>query len=721
MAGCADPIASRARLAHRARRGLLVATVGCGVLGLQSLPTAAAAKDRPAASPTPSVETTASERRAERAAAKAEAPAPAPAPAAAPAPVEAPPPSSAHGRRGQPGAHVPPSPPAPPLPGTGAGPASHGADHPISAAHARRREERRAQATGSPSVASAPEAGESTSAANATELARGQKKAKKEKEKEKEKEKTKAKEKENRKEKGKKTTVPPAEEAGNEAGEESSRGATIGGKGTLGLAEPAQPTAVAASVSAPVAAAPTPAGGTGTASISSLAATVEAQPGSGGLAARSARAAHGAGKKSRQGTLASTATASATPLVALSPAAASTAARRGHAVAKHARKAASQPAIVKTITRIVGVVPTPIRILILALVALALALGVRSLFNGVRTRRLVRQRGELLEDVGALQAALLPVPPQRLGPVGTSVAYRPADGPGAGGDFYDVFALEDGRIAVIVGDVSGHGREALPHTALVRFTVRAYLEAGLTPAKALQTAGNVLERQLAGSFATVVAAIYHPRERTLTFASAGHPPPVVLGAMTTADAAQAITPVTSCSAPPVGAGIRTGTRETVVSVPGPARLCFHTDGVTEARIAGELFGAERLAKLVADLGSEDDASTLLDRVAEQSDARPDDMAACVLRVQDGAGAPSIVFEQLELDGDAAANPRAERFLRDCGVAPTEAELLMRSARARLEHADTVLLELRLGGGEPVVTLHDENAVHPVALAAASAS
>jgi hypothetical protein len=364
--------------------------------------------------------------------------------------------------------------------------------------------------------------------------------------------------------------------------------------------------------------------------------------------------------------------------------------------------------------------------LILALVALALALGARSLLSGVRTRRLVRQRGELLEDVGALQAALLPVPPQRLGPVGTSVAYRPADGPGAGGDFYDVFALEDGRLAVIVGDVSGHGREALPHTALVRFTVRAYLEAGMAPGKALQTAGSVLERQLAGSFATVVVAIYHPRERTLTYASAGHPPPVVLGEERAADGAhtdgaQAISPVTSCSAPPIGTGTRTGTRETVVSVPGAARLCFHTDGVTEARIAGELFGSERLTEELAKLGPQDDALALLDRVAARSDARPDDMAACLLRVQDGAGAPAIVFEQLELDGEAAANPRVERFLLDCGVPPAQAVQLLQRARARLEHADTVLLELRLGDGEPVVSLHDDNVIHPIALAAASAS
>jgi hypothetical protein len=359
-------------------------------------------------------------------------------------------------------------------------------------------------------------------------------------------------------------------------------------------------------------------------------------------------------------------------------------------------------------------------ILIGALILLALMLGVRSLFSGVRTRRLVRQRGQLLEDVGVLQAALLPVPPARLGPVGTSVAYRPADGPGAGGDFYDVFALEDGRLAVIVGDVSGYGREALPHTALLRFTVRAYLEAGLAPDKALQTAGNVLERQLAGSFATVVAAIYHPRERTLTYASAGHPPPVVLGEQQSPGSSAAIAPVTSCSAPPIGAGMRTGTRQTVVSIPGPARLCFHTDGVTEARIGGELFGAERLAELLAGLGADADAAALLDRVAERSDARPDDMAACLLRVQDGAGAPSIVLEQLELDREGAANPRAERFLLDCGVPQAEAKLLIRDARARLEHADSVLFELRLGDGPPLVSLHDDNVIHPPALLAASA-
>jgi serine phosphatase RsbU (regulator of sigma subunit) len=425
---------------------------------------------------------------------------------------------------------------------------------------------------------------------------------------------------------------------------------------------------------------------------------------------------------------ATTTTQSAAPVaVAASPLLVpTTAAGKGssdpqRAVVNKTHTPSGQPAIVKTLTKIVGVVPTPVRILIAALVALALAMALRSRLATRRTRKLERQRGQLLEDVGLLQAALLPVPPARLGPVATSVAYRPADGPGAGGDFYDVFALEDGQLAVIVGDVSGHGREALPHTALLRFTVRAYLEAGLSPRKALQTAGTVLERQLGDSFVTVLAATYHPRERTLTYASAGHPPPVVLGAPDTLGGARPIQPVIASSAPPIGAGIRTGTRQTVVSVPGPAQLCFHTDGVTEARVGTDLFGEERLAAALAALGHDASAASLLDSVAEQTDARPDDMAACLLRVEDGVGTPEILREELELDRDAAASPRTERFLLACGVRRAELPGVVRAVREHAERHGTVLLEMRFRGGKPLVSLRHDNVIHTAALAAASAS
>jgi serine phosphatase RsbU (regulator of sigma subunit) len=390
----------------------------------------------------------------------------------------------------------------------------------------------------------------------------------------------------------------------------------------------------------------------------------------------------------------------------VAPATGATASRASRTAPRPRRNTAS-PGIVaplaRTITRIVGVVPTAVEVLIGALLALALALAVRSRFAARRARRLERQRGQLLEDVGLLQAALLPVAPRRLGPVGTTAAYRPAAGPAAGGDFYDVFALEDGQLAVIVGDVSGHGREALPHTALVRFTLRAYLEAGLSPRGAVQTAGSVLERQLGGSFVTVVAATYNPRTRVLVYASAGHPPPIVLGG----DAA-ALSPVTASSSPPIGVGMATGTRQSVVSVPGRAQICFHTDGVTEARIATELFGSRRLTDTLAELGPDGSAAELLDRVAEQVDRRPDDMAACLLSVEGDTRTPRTLREELEVDRETAASERTEQFLLACGLQLEEVPAVMHVVAAAAARAGSAVLEVHSEDGRARASLQHDN-------------
>ncbi len=502
----------------------------------------------------------------------------------------------------------------------------------------------------------------------------------------------------------------PATESGSKNASKSTGAEAVASSAAVEAAPPASaPSAVSAG--APAAIAPAP---------PSLGTPAVRKPSRG-------KGAHDARAKARvSATSASAAPALAAASVPLASASTRPNAGSGrHAAAKGRRAQAGLAPLVTTVTKIVGVVPLAVRILIGALAALALALAARSRLAARRARRLEHQRGQLLEDVGLLQAALLPAPPARLGPVGTSVAYRPADGPGAGGDFYDVFALEDGQVAVIVGDVSGHGRGALPHTALLRFTIRAYLEAGLSPRRALQTAGNVLERQLGGSFATVVAATYHPRERTLTYACAGHPPPVVLGsaaAGTDADASTAqLAAITACSSPPIGAGMRTGMRQTVVSVPGPSRICFHTDGVTEARVAGELYGEERLARGLRELGPEATAPALLDRVADEADARPDDMAACLLRIEDGAGMPSVLCEELELDEEVGAAERTERFLDACGVEAWEVSEVMRAARSGAARRDPVMLELRFAGGLPEVAVRHDNVLHPAALVAAGGS
>jgi len=254
---------------------------------------------------------------------------------------------------------------------------------------------------------------------------------------------------------------------------------------------------------------------------------------------------------------------------------------------------------------------------------------------------------------------------------------------------------------VIVGDVSGHGREALPHTTLLRFTLRTYLEAGLSPRETIRAAAPGLERQLGGSFATVVVAAYDPRERVLTYACAGHPHPIVTGL----DPAAAII---AGSAPPIGAGRATGTRQTTISIPGEAVACFFTDGVVEARIDGDLYGSGRLAGALEAVGPKPSAAALLDRVSEETDRRADDMAACLLGIEGGEAGPVIRIEEIELDGRDADSQRARRFLAAAGITGGEADTILRSARSVAADHGSVLLRVRLGEGRPRATLTHDN-------------
>jgi serine phosphatase RsbU (regulator of sigma subunit) len=366
-----------------------------------------------------------------------------------------------------------------------------------------------------------------------------------------------------------------------------------------------------------------------------------------------------------------------------------------------ARRAAPSSPLVTTVTRIIGVIPAFLWLLIGALGLAAAAFAIASRLSARRADRLDRQRRELLADVGLLQAALLPELPARLGPLETTASYRPASGPGAGGDFYDVFALAEGKVAVIVGDVSGHGREALPHTTLLRYTLRAYLEAGSSPREALRAAAPALERQLGGSFATVVLATYDPRERLLVYACAGHPHPILTGLAHGA-------PIIACSAPPIGAGRPTGTRQTTVEIPGETVACFYTDGVIEARTGGELYGQGRLAAALDGLGEEQSASALLDRVRAGTDRRPDDMAACLLKILGGEGRPTIRSEEIELDGREAGRARTRRFLQAAGVAEEELDGVLDAARAVAADHGSALLTLRMGEGRPGMTLTHDN-------------
>jgi hypothetical protein len=337
-------------------------------------------------------------------------------------------------------------------------------------------------------------------------------------------------------------------------------------------------------------------------------------------------------------------------------------------------------------------VPLPVpdwsKPIILLLLLLVLALGVRTRLTSRRARRLEGQRVGLLHDLDAMQAALVPVIPDRLAGAAVSVAYRPADGPAAGGDFYDAFALDDDRVALILGDVAGHGHEALSQAALTRYTLRAYLQAGLEPRVALAVAGTVLADPYAAHFATVVVAVHEVSTARLTYASAGHPPPLAVGFAVPE-------PPTVCCSPPVGWDVPTGRRQTTLTIPAGAAMCFFSDGLIEARTADGLLGRQRLDEIVTGLGARIDAVALIERVRASVQSTPDDMVACVLAPQGRSAVPAAQVEELEVDVETLSHEHVHRFLEHCGVPAPEAATATARARQIADATGTALLRIEL--------------------------
>ena len=353
----------------------------------------------------------------------------------------------------------------------------------------------------------------------------------------------------------------------------------------------------------------------------------------------------------------------------------------------------------RPVREIVEVVPGQVWAALGALALLALVLGASSWMTAVRARRLSRQRAALLQEVGLLQSALLPaVPPG----IPASVAYRPAAGTAPGRDFYDAFALAGGRTGIVLGDMAGRGRDALSRTTFVRYTLRAYLEAGLEPREVLRLGAQALADHLQPAFASVIVAVHEPASGRLTYASAGHAPPIVVGD-------EPFEPVMACSAPPLGLGERTGFRQTMLTLTAGSVACLYTDGVVEARVDGRLLGVGRLERTLADLPPTAGADELLDWIGAAADETGDDMAVCVLRAGDGAPATGPRIEEIEVD-EREVGDSLEHFLRSCGVPLAEVPGALREAGQAARRDGSATVRVRLNDFRPGVDVVPGNVV-----------
>lgn len=192
-----------------------------------------------------------------------------------------------------------------------------------------------------------------------------------------------------------------------------------------------------------------------------------------------------------------------------------------------------------------------------------------------------------------LQRALLPRTIPTLPGYEIAATYvAAAQGIDIGGDWYSVVGFGEDEFAFVVGDVSGHGIDAVAEMARARFTVRAYLVDGDSPQAALEKCSHQFDITTDGHMVTVVAGIGNRRTGELAVASAGHPAPLLVHA----DGSTEFLAVPT--GPPLGAGATAFEATTVTMAPGTTLLCF-TDGLVERRTEDIDAGLARLARVAA--------------------------------------------------------------------------------------------------------------------------
>jgi Stage II sporulation protein E (SpoIIE)/GAF domain len=200
------------------------------------------------------------------------------------------------------------------------------------------------------------------------------------------------------------------------------------------------------------------------------------------------------------------------------------------------------------------------------------------------TSRFVEQLTGVIQRIVAPTSVAVPPGVQ------VTARYRSAD---VGGDWYEWTQVEsevESQISLVVGDVAGHGLHAVATMARLKSLVQAYVIEGYGPAEILLRAGRAFSAGGSVDTATVVAARFDPLRREMTYASAGHPPPLII--RPTGAEFAALRP-----GPPVGFGL-TGASDHVVALREDDLVVLYTDGLFEQRGAPVTDSLESFRKAV---------------------------------------------------------------------------------------------------------------------------
>jgi serine phosphatase RsbU (regulator of sigma subunit) len=211
-------------------------------------------------------------------------------------------------------------------------------------------------------------------------------------------------------------------------------------------------------------------------------------------------------------------------------------------------------------------------------------------------RQIVAQQAELQNEISmaaGIQMGLLPTAPPEVPGVDLAGLCLPAAN--VGGDYYDLILDDEGRLVILIADVAGHSIGSALLMAMARSVLRREVAEGHSPATVLAVTNRAMHHDLvnAGLFITMFCALYDPWGSRLTYANAGHNPPIV------ARAAGATLELDADGAA-IGFLEDVDFEEKTLDIERGDALLLYTDGVVEALGVGdEPFGEERLAETVS--------------------------------------------------------------------------------------------------------------------------
>jgi len=280
-----------------------------------------------------------------------------------------------------------------------------------------------------------------------------------------------------------------------------------------------------------------------------------------------------------------------------------------------------------------------------------------------------------------------------------------------GGDWYDTIPLPGGRVAVVIGDVAGRGVAAASMMGQLRSALRAYALEGASPAVVLERLNRFLLSLSWDSMATALVLLVEPATGRMTYANAGHPPPLVMSPDGVAHSLKGSLSV------PLGALDVAGYEEATARLEPGATLVLYTDGLVEQR--DELIdrGIEKLEMaLVTDGPAEPER--LCERIIRRTVGRGEQTDDVTLVVVQAALSLGEVLE-VELIGEPAAlaafRQGLRRWLEERGAEADEVQDVVmavnEACQNAIEHAYALSPEpfdvkLTCEDGAVVVTVRD---------------